>query len=682
MSSLLPPDALASLDDSLSLPFASLEALKAVKSVDVEGIIKQLSVAAESNRNLRSLVASVLPEAAWQSREELDALLAEIPNISAARSRLLGLAMELECGSIVHRRAVRVEELNQLRQQAIIELESQAELGKQPSVLPGPEADHWIEWACGLKEPEDAASLQALRTGFAILDDFVANLEPGMWVAKTGAGAPLSNGAELGNPAQDVREQLRHRLLALARELESGNILHHRALRVNQLNRLREEAISELRSRAESEAGSPTLPGPEADQWIKWACGLREPEDAEALATLRDSFAHLDDFVANLELDMWVAGKSPLAEAPPQREKSVDKVSSQKQRRAKTGNSDDPALSASPITVTLKAATSPEQGGESRVPNVPDRLAQSMIESKTLTPSHELASRAKDEAQRPASPETGTTPAISFEITTGVGDARGKKWWMVIAIAAFAVLTAYGAIEWSSHRNPTLPAKVAENDLTHSSANQGLDQSEMSSDSGTHAAGQPLLTRSEFRPQDRGVVRTVPTTLSASQAGTQGGGAMSQPAIRASNDVAGVYKATASLGGATQTPGPVPSGLQNTPPNNTTSVLKDNSAAQSTLAAQKPRISAGGAQGLVIRPVAPLYPASARQAHIEGTVVLQAVIGKDGNVQTVRVVSGHPMLIQAAVNAAKQWHFNPYYQDGEPVEADTQINVNFTLQAD
>jgi TonB family protein len=253
---------------------------------------------------------------------------------------------------------------------------------------------------------------------------------------------------------------------------------------------------------------------------------------------------------------------------------------------------------------------------------------------------------------------------------------------MVIAIAAFAVLTAYGAIEWSSHRNPTLPAKVAENDLTHSSANQGLDQSEMSSDSGTHAAGQPLLTRSEFRPQDRGVVRTVPTTLSASQAGTQGGGAMSQPAIRASNDVAGVYKATASPGGATQTPGPVPSGLQNTPPNNTTSVLKDNSTVQSTLAAQKPRISAGGAQGLVIRPVAPLYPASARQAHIEGTVVLQAVIGKDGNVQTVRVVSGHPMLIQAAVNAAKQWHFNPYYQDGEPVEADTQINVNFTLQAD
>jgi protein TonB len=157
---------------------------------------------------------------------------------------------------------------------------------------------------------------------------------------------------------------------------------------------------------------------------------------------------------------------------------------------------------------------------------------------------------------------------------------------------------------------------------------------------------------------------------------------MSQPAVRASNDVAGVYKATASPGGATQTPGPVSSGLQNTPPNNTTSVLKDNSTAQSTLAAQKPRISAGGAQGLVIRPVAPLYPVSARQAHIEGTVVLQAVIGKDGNVQTVRVVSGHPMLIQAAVNAAKQWHFNPYYKDGEPVEADTQINVNFTFQAD
>jgi hypothetical protein len=51
-------------------------------------------------------------------------------------------------------------------------------------VLPGPEADEWIEWACRLQEPEDSEHLQALRTRFAHLDDFVANLEPNMWTAK------------------------------------------------------------------------------------------------------------------------------------------------------------------------------------------------------------------------------------------------------------------------------------------------------------------------------------------------------------------------------------------------------------------------------------------------------------------------------------------------------------------
>jgi protein TonB len=60
-------------------------------------------------------------------------------------------------------------------------------------------------------------------------------------------------------------------------------------------------------------------------------------------------------------------------------------------------------------------------------------------------------------------------------------------------------------------------------------------------------------------------------------------------------------------------------------------------------------------------------------------VVLQAVIGKDGTIQNLRVVSGHPMLAQAALDAVKQWRYKPYYLNGEPVDVDTTINVNFTL---
>jgi len=173
--------AFSSLDDSLTLLSASLEQLKAAIPVDVPAFVEQLSMAAESAQNLRSFVASVLPDASWQSRDELDALLGKAQRISYSRSRLEALASELERGGIVHRRALRVNQLNQLRDQAINQLRSQAGTGGELPTLPGPEASQWIEWACGLKEPDDAEPLQTLRDSFAHLDTFVANLEPCMW---------------------------------------------------------------------------------------------------------------------------------------------------------------------------------------------------------------------------------------------------------------------------------------------------------------------------------------------------------------------------------------------------------------------------------------------------------------------------------------------------------------------
>jgi len=173
-----------SLDNSLALLSDSLGKLKAAQSVDVKEVSNQLAMAAEAVGSLRSLVTSVLPEATWQNREGLDALLGQIDRIMGARSRLLTLATELQRGMIVHRRAVRVTQMDQLREQAINELQAQAKAAGLPPTLPGPEADRWIEWACALKEPEDAEALQTLRNGFVQLDTFVANLEPHMWVVK------------------------------------------------------------------------------------------------------------------------------------------------------------------------------------------------------------------------------------------------------------------------------------------------------------------------------------------------------------------------------------------------------------------------------------------------------------------------------------------------------------------
>ncbi len=94
---------------------------------------------------------------------------------------------------------------------------------------------------------------------------------------------------------------------------------------------------------------------------------------------------------------------------------------------------------------------------------------------------------------------------------------------------------------------------------------------------------------------------------------------------------------------------------------------------------QRVRVSSGVSSGLLIRKVAPSYPPLARQARIQGVVILQAQISKDGSIQNLQLVSGHPMLAPAAIEAVKQWKYKPYLLNGEPVEVENQVQVNFTL---
>ena len=93
------------------------------------------------------------------------------------------------------------------------------------------------------------------------------------------------------------------------------------------------------------------------------------------------------------------------------------------------------------------------------------------------------------------------------------------------------------------------------------------------------------------------------------------------------------------------------------------------------------RIASRVAEANLIHDVAPQYPPEAGRARIEGTVVLMAVIGTDGSVKDVRIESGLPILAQAAIDAVKQWRYKPYMIEGEPVEVDSRITINFTLSA-
>jgi len=87
------------------------------------------------------------------------------------------------------------------------------------------------------------------------------------------------------------------------------------------------------------------------------------------------------------------------------------------------------------------------------------------------------------------------------------------------------------------------------------------------------------------------------------------------------------------------------------------------------------------AEGNVIYRVQPAYPQLARQARIQGSVQLRAVISKAGTIVNLSVLSGHAMLVTAAVEAVKQWRYRPYLLNGEPIEVETEITVNFVLAA-
>jgi periplasmic protein TonB len=93
------------------------------------------------------------------------------------------------------------------------------------------------------------------------------------------------------------------------------------------------------------------------------------------------------------------------------------------------------------------------------------------------------------------------------------------------------------------------------------------------------------------------------------------------------------------------------------------------------------RIKQGGnvTAASIINQTRPLYPPLARQARIQGSVVLHAIIDKEGKVAQLEVISGHPLLVQAALDAVKQWRYRPTLLNGDPVEVDTTITVTFTM---
>jgi protein TonB len=125
----------------------------------------------------------------------------------------------------------------------------------------------------------------------------------------------------------------------------------------------------------------------------------------------------------------------------------------------------------------------------------------------------------------------------------------------------------------------------------------------------------------------------------------------------------------AAMDPGTGSPGGIPGGIHSGPPPTVVHLEPKTTA----------HLPSSVAAGLLIRKVIPQYPPLAKATHSEGTVSLAATISKDGTIINLRVVSGPPMLQQAALEAVSQWRYRPYLLNGEPVDVETTVNVIFTL---
>jgi len=130
---------------------------------------------------------------------------------------------------------------------------------------------------------------------------------------------------------------------------------------------------------------------------------------------------------------------------------------------------------------------------------------------------------------------------------------------------------------------------------------------------------------------------------------------------------------------AADTPAPSVIGMQATGSGGALSNLVPNNANSLKPMLQSVNISQGVSQGLLMKKVSPVYPRAALAMHIEGIVEVMATISKNGDITTVKVLSGDPQLTRSAVDAVKQWKYKPYLLNGEPVEIQTQVTISFKL---
>jgi TonB family protein len=437
-----------------------------------------------------------------------------------------------------------------------------------------------------------------------------------------------------------------------------------------------------------------SAPRPAAPPVPKPAPPLAKPAAAVASAAP----AAGDDDLLEINVDDSPSTPAPAAVAPP-----APKVAAPVPAPVAESK---PVFKAAPPVPTFGsgAASAPAPAREAESHKQDSHVAEA-APVKTDTVFEEPVEAAHTDSTHPEVP----APTFSFGGANAPVESSGGRNKIFLGIAAAVVVIVGGYLAWSHFSGSksetpapaplaasqpatpgNVPAKPAVTSPAASSPSASTAPASASStslpSSSSHPAAQPVKEATapdtnvdaEDQPADDGSAsaRTTDATKSApSKSGTTAKSAAPAPLMVRGGVAPAIHKTPA----APDAPAPSVIGMAtpsaNAPPLN----LVASSANAPKPVLQTLNISQGVSQGLLIKKVQPTYPQNALTMHVEGSVDMLATISKTGNITAVKVVKGEPLLSRAASDAVKQWKYKPYLLNGEPVEIQTEITVNFKL---
>ena len=347
-----------------------------------------------------------------------------------------------------------------------------------------------------------------------------------------------------------------------------------------------------------------------------------------------------------------------------------------------------PVLSTPSAPMTSGAASAPAPAREPAPPK---------IEQKPHV-AENLFDKPAEVAVSEPSAYVGSAPSFTFGGATAEGESGGGSKKAMIGIAAALLIVAGGYFGWSHFKGTTsstpqpvaTSAPVSAPVTTPAAPKPTAAQPAMAATTPAPVPQSDITLRSSNSSADENEARTGSDGSPAAIKPVRNSSAPAKSVVADKSDVAEKSETPALIvkGGKAPVAGTKPAPTPDAPAPSVIGMGAPAAAPlpnlETTDVALKPvlqtlSVSQGVSQGLLYKKIAPSYPQNALRMHIEGKVELLATISKEGNITHVKVLSGDSQLARAANDAVKQWKYKPYLLNGEPVEIQTQVTVNFKL---